>query len=426
MPFFPSLLALCLLLTTPALAQWRTYTTSNSPLHSNVVREVALDTDGSAWIATPAAVQHLVGTTWVTYTQANGLNYTSVLCLAARNGTVWVGTDKGLSRFDGTSWTNFNDPAQLPTRGGTDLAVTDVVITRDGTIWAGGSRGVVEFNGTRWTKYNRSNTLLQEEAVTALAVNDSNTLLWIGTNCNSASSGVYWRSKDAASGIELWGYERLGGNNCVHGLAMSPQAPGRVAIGTCNNSSLLLLNNGVVGPATPTSCVALDGVEVDPSNPQRVWVATESSSAGGTAPKGLLVYDGTRVVQAFNTTNSGLPSNLLSSVALTQVGSTLRAWVGTADQGLAVYESTVTAQRAAQVRLPVEVGPNPATTTLEIRTALPRYELAVYDNVGHLVQHQQVTQAGPLRLPVHALSPGLYHLRLTAAQGTSYARFQKQ
>ena len=425
MSTFYRLLALCLLSATTALAQWRTYNTSNSPLHSNVVREVAIATDGSQWIATQGAVQHLVGSTWTTYTQANGLNYTAILCIAARNGVVWVGTDRGLSRFDGATWTNFNDPAQLPTGGGLDLAITDVVIAQTGAIWVAGSRGVAQFDGTTWTKYNSANSPLKEEAVTALAVNDNNTFLWMATNCNSANSGVYWRQKDLSS-VELWGYYNLAGNNCVHGLAVNPQAPGRVVVGTCNNSSLLTVSNGVAGPAVPSSCVALDGVELDPTNPNRAWIATESIGTGGQAPKGLLVYDGARIVQEFNTTNSALPSNLLSSVALQQVGSTQRAWVGTADQGLAVYESTVMAERPAQARIPVAVLPNPATTTLEIRTELPRYELAVYDNLGHLLHQQPVTQAGSVQVPVQHWAPGLYHVRLTAAQGAGYARFVKQ
>lgn len=426
MATFYRLLALCLLSATTALAQWRTYNISNSPLHSNVVLEVAIATDGSKWIATKFAVQHLVGTAWTTYTQTNGLNYNSILCIAARDGVVWVGTDKGLCRFDGTTWTNYNDPAQLPTRGGLDLAITDVVIARTGAIWVAGSRGVAQFDGTAWTKYNSTNSYLKEEAVTALAVNDNNTLLWIATNCNSANSGVYWRSKDGPSEPELWGYNNLGGNNCVHGLAAGPQAAGRVVVGTCNSSSLLTISGGVAGPATPSNCVALDGVEQDPTNPQRAWVATESSGTGGTAPKGLLVYDGTRIVQEFNTTNSGLPSNLLSSVALEQAGGTLRAWVGTADQGLAVYESTVMAERPVQARIALAVLPNPATTTLEVRADLSRYDLAVYDNVGHLLHQQLVTQAGPVHLPVQGWAPGLYHVRLTIGQGTGYARFSKQ
>lgn len=426
MAAFYRLLALCLLSATTALAQWRTYNTSNSPLHSNVVREVAIATDGSKWVATQSAVQHLVGTTWTTYTQANGLNYTSILCIAARNGVVWVGTDKGLCRFDGTTWTNYNDPAQLPTRGGLDLAITDVVIAQTGAIWVAGSRGVAQFDGTTWTKYNSTNSYLKEEAVMALAVNDTNTLLWIATNCNSANSGVYWRSKDGATGIELWGYNNLGGNNCVHGLAVSPQTSGRVVVGTCNSSSLLTISGGVAGPATPSSCVAPDGVALDPTNPQRAWVATESIGTGGTAPKGLLVYDGTRIVQEFNTSNSGLPSNLLSSVALEQTSGLLRAWVSTADQGLAVYESTVLAERPAQTRIALAVLPNPATTALEVRTDLSRYNLAVYDNVGHLLHQQAVTQTGPVHLPLQHWAPGLYHVRLTSEQGVGYARFSKQ
>jgi len=415
-------LIICLLSINAALAQWQTLNTSNSPLHSNVVREVALDSDGSKWIATQRAVQKLSGSNWTTYTAFGSTSFNNVVCIAARNGIVWVGSDKGLSRFDGTTWTTFNDPTKLPvgTFGLNDLTINDVVVAQDGTVWLAGSRGIAQYDGTTWRKYNSSNSPLKEEAVTALALDESGNRLCIATNCNSANSGVYLYNYL----IDIWVYNNLGGTNCVHGLAVN--ATGKVFAGTCNRSGLLTLENNVVSPFTVASCVALDGVAADPSNPQRVWVATESISPSSTAPKGLLVYDGASIVQQFNTSNSSLPSNLLSSVVLEQTGGQLSAWVGTADQGLARYETTVTAQRPAQPRIVLDVLPNPASSTVEVRTDLGQYQVSVYDNTGRQLHSEQVRQAGPLHLRVQDWPAGLYHLRLTSDKGVGYARFCKQ
>jgi hypothetical protein len=385
-----------------------------------VVREVAIDANGDKWIATQRAVQKYDGSTWTTYTTANGLDYDAIGCLAVRNGVVWVGTNKGLSRFDGSSWTNINDPAKLSVGrfGASDLTINDIVVAQNGTVWLAGSRGLARFDGSTWVKFNSSNSGLQEEAVTALSLDEARNMLWIGTNCNSSQSGVYGLNTQTLA----WRYNNLGGNSCVHGVAASPN--GAVFVGTCNRSGLLVFANGIVSRFTDASCVALDGVRVDPTNPQRVWVATESFGTGPT-PRGLLVYDGSTIVQEFNRNNSGLPSSLLSGLALEPVGSRLRAWVGTADQGLAVYESVVTAQRTAQPNVAVQARPNPAADAVEIRCELSRYTLAVYDNTGRLLHHAEVSQAGPLRLPVQSWPQGLYHVRLSSAQGSGFVSFSK-
>ncbi|UOQ71535.1 ligand-binding sensor domain-containing protein [Hymenobacter cellulosilyticus] len=393
-----------LLTGTAATAQWQILNVNNSPLHSNVVREVAFDSDGSQWIATQHAVQHRRGSTWTTFTAANGLPSSNVVCLAARNGIVWVGTDKGLSRFDGTTWTHFSDPTKLPVGlfGPNDLTITELVVSQTGTVWLAGSRGLARFDGTSWTKFNSSNSGLKEDAVTSLALDETANMLWIGTNCNSTNSGVYGLHTLNFS----FRYNNLAGYNCVHGVAVNDL--GAVVVGTCNTSTLLTLDNGWVSPPTPSSCVALGGLAPDPGNPARVWVATESFGTAGTAPKGLLVYDTNRhaVVQQFNTTNSALPSSLLSSVALQQTNGRLQVWVGTADQGLAVYETVVTAQRVPKSELALALVPNPASATVEIRSDLSAYALAVYDSAGRLLHQQTAPSSGPVQLLVQAWPRG--------------------
>jgi ligand-binding sensor domain-containing protein len=416
------LLALCLLGAPAAQAQWTIYNDSNSPLHSNVVREVALAADGSKWIATQRAVQKLAGSTWTSYTAATGPAFQDIKCLAVHGNVVWVGSEQGLSRFDGTTWLTYNDPNQLPVGlfGPNDRTINDVVVRPNGTVWLAGSRGIARFDGSTWTKFNSTNSTLGSDAVTSLALDELGNTLWIGTNCVGSRSGVYALNLLSTS----WRYYGLGGNNCVHAVAVDAGS-GQLFVGTCNFSSLLTIDAGIAWPATPSSCVALGGLAVDPSQPQRVWAATESFGTGS-LPRGLLVYDGQAIVQEFNVSNSGLPSNLLSSVALEQTGGRLKAWVGTANQGLAVYETAVTAPRPARSTVELAVLPNPASTEIEVRTALTHGQLALYDNTGRLLHRQPVAAAGPSRLNVAQWPAGLYHLRVTGAQGSGYARFSKE
>ncbi|WP_400191671.1 T9SS type A sorting domain-containing protein [Hymenobacter sp. B81] len=419
------LLAALLLASIASQAQWLTLNTANSGLHSDVVREVAVADNGTLWVATQTAVQKYDGTSWTTYTQADGLDYTAIKCVAVRGTTVWVGHDRGLSRFDGTSWINFTNAADLPVGlfGGNDRTINDVVIQANGTIWLAGSRGLGRYNGTSWTKFNRANSGLNEEAVTALALDEALNTLWIGTNCLSLQSGVY-----SLNTLNLaWRYYSLPGGNCVHGLAVGNT--GTVFVGTCNASGLTTIDagTGTVGSVSVSGCVALDGVAADPTDPTRAWVVAEPMGPA-TSPRGLLAYSaqsGGSVTREFNVGNSALPSPWVTSVAVQPVGSALKVWVGTTDRGLAVYETVVTAPRPARAAVALQLLPNPATDAVEVRTDLSQYELSVYDNAGRLRHRQQVRGSQPLRLPVLGWARGLYHVRLRSEQGSGYARFSK-
>ncbi|RAK66122.1 T9SS type A sorting domain-containing protein [Hymenobacter edaphi] len=424
-PSFCLLTATLLLsgLALPARAQWQTYTTANSGLHSNVVREVTTDENGHLWVATQAAVQRFDGTTWTTYTQAHGLDYGTIKCVAARGGVVWVGHDRGLSRFDGAAWTNFTNAADLPVGlfGPTDRSITDVVIGPDGTVWLAGSRGLGRYDGSTWRKYNRSNSGLQEEAITALALDEGLNTLWIGTNCNSAQGGVYALNLTASS----WRYFNMAGRNCVHGLAVS--TAGTVFVGTCNASGLTTIDagTGTRGAVTSSGCVTLDGVAADPTDPDRAWVVAEQMGASPT-PYGLLAYDGRRgtFVEQHVPSSTGLPSHNVSSVSAQRVGSGQRVWVGTTDRGLAVYQAVVSSSRRPADAPALALSPNPATETVEVAAAPPGARLAVYDNAGRLVYAAPVA-AAPVRLDVRSWPAGLYHLRLSSAQGTRTGRLLK-
>lgn len=418
------LLALLSCLSTVAQAQWQSFTTANSGLHGNVVREVATDENGHLWVATQTAVQKYDGNTWTTYTQTNGLDYAFIKCLAVRNGVVWVGHDRGLSRFDGNAWTNFTNAADLPVGlfGANDRAINDVVIGANGTIWLAGSRGLGRYDGSTWTKYNRNNSGLNEEAITALALDEraSAPVVWIGTNCNSPQGGVYALNTASSS----WRYFNLAGRNCVHGLAVNNT--GTVFVGTCNASGLTTIDSGTgfQGTVTSSGCVALGGVANDAANEGQVWAAVEPMGPAAT-PRGLLAYNGTGITQQFNVGNSPLPSANVTTVVSQRVGNTLRVWVGTVDQGLSSYTSVINTQRHQVQLASLALRPNPATETVLIDAAESGAQLAVFDQAGRQV-HAQTIPLAAFTLDVRSWPAGLYHVRLTHGSHTRTGRLLKQ
>ena len=108
--------------------QWLTYTTANSGLPSNSVRDVLVDGAGNAWFATEAGVSvRRAAGTWETYTPANTpLPTADVNALApGSHGDVWVAHPAAFSvrHADGT-WDVY-----------TNTGAAEIAVQRDGTVW---------------------------------------------------------------------------------------------------------------------------------------------------------------------------------------------------------------------------------------------------------------------------------------------------
>ncbi|MFN3875176.1 MAG: two-component regulator propeller domain-containing protein, partial [Flavobacteriales bacterium] len=101
-------------LTLPAIAtsltvSAQTFTTWRTAdgLPTDDIRDVAVASNGTVWLATGAGVVAFNGTSFATYNTANspGLADNDVYAIAVMsNGDVWAGTDFGASRYDGAAW----------------------------------------------------------------------------------------------------------------------------------------------------------------------------------------------------------------------------------------------------------------------------------------------------------------------------------
>lgn len=128
---------------------WRRYT-KNDGLKADMVSQVALDADGSAWIGyrdafgithlTPSAgsqpkVDHV--------TVSNGLRSEKSLFLGFDNrGWLWVGTDRGVDVFHGKGWRHYGRSDGLIWD---DTNSNAFMADADGSIWIGTSKGLSRF-----------------------------------------------------------------------------------------------------------------------------------------------------------------------------------------------------------------------------------------------------------------------------------------
>lgn len=105
----------------------------------NYVVALAVDPQGVVWAGTwGAGLSRFDGTSWRTFTTADGLPGNHVFALAISAGRIWVGTNRGLASFDGTG---FHKLVQ-----GVELNVSSVftIAISEGSAWVGG------FGGATW------------------------------------------------------------------------------------------------------------------------------------------------------------------------------------------------------------------------------------------------------------------------------------
>ncbi len=183
--------------------QWTTYTTANSRLSHNVVRDIAIGPDGAVWITTQAGLNVVSANTWTVYYTTHGLPANDTTRLLFVGNVLWMGSTLGLMALDwnGTPH-NRDDDQQAIFRyyntGLIDDRISALSVDAVGRIWIGTNRmtvdgewgagvSVLNFAGTpftldddKWTSFTSYSELVSG-SIRAL-VQSGPSAVWIGTN----------------------------------------------------------------------------------------------------------------------------------------------------------------------------------------------------------------------------------------------------
>jgi ligand-binding sensor domain-containing protein len=218
---------------------------------------------------------------WTVYDTSNsGLPKNDINAIAIdASGNKWIGTNGGLAKFDGVTWTVYT----ISNSGLPSNYINSIAIDTSGNKWIGTSFGLAKFDGATWTVYNDTNSGLPEKYILSMAI-DAGENLWIGTSHRGLAKfdGAAWTVyNDSISGLRYKG----------------------------------------------VWSIAIDGS----GNP---WIGTFfSGSSLHTSVFGLAKFDGT-AWRVYDTSNSGLPDNWVSSIAIDGSGN---KWIGT-NGGLAKFD----------------------------------------------------------------------------------------
>jgi ligand-binding sensor domain-containing protein len=142
-----------------------------------MVWSIAVDKVGHRWFGTwGSGVSEFDGSTWTTYTPADGLVDDWVHSIAVdAAGHRWFGTNIGVSEFDGSAWTNYTSAGGEEFEPVYAIAIDDQDRKWFGT-WGG---GVSALDGSTWTTYTTADGLASD--IVRSIVIDELGHRWFGT-----------------------------------------------------------------------------------------------------------------------------------------------------------------------------------------------------------------------------------------------------
>ncbi|MGE5457627.1 MAG: PEGA domain-containing protein [Methanococcaceae archaeon] len=170
---------------------WLNFNSVNSPLPSNFLNSVAIDNNGTKWIATENGGLTLYdGKTWTIYNTSNSpLPENSIVKIAFENNKAWIATKtRGIVSFDGQIWHRYN----TSNSGLKNDNITTIACDYSGNKWIGTSAGLYKFDGTQWTYFGTENSEIPGDYINSIFI-DQYQNKWISTTQGLATFNNVWR-----------------------------------------------------------------------------------------------------------------------------------------------------------------------------------------------------------------------------------------
>jgi ligand-binding sensor domain-containing protein len=313
--------------------RWAWFDSTGQALPYDYVTSLAVDTGGNVLVGTwVGGLTIFDGSNWKTCNDVSGdhlpSNRVFSICFD-KNSIAWIATYDGAARFDGKEWQT------VLTEDGKRLTRTyDIAAYRDNSVLIASESGLALFDGTKCTITNLQEAGAARYRPVRLVTVDSANHVWVTTN---------------PTGIDSWN-QPGGGLNYYDGASWKTYTKDNSSIPSDNVSALCTAPGGNLwvgfGPYGyfGDTCARFDGKEWSPYTPATpgfpqgiatdftvdkkgdLWMSmrpfrgTDYTLAGGCLAR---LAGSTWTV--FDSTNSGLPSNTISNVAIDSEGV---VWIG--------------------------------------------------------------------------------------------------
>lgn len=344
-----------------ATGEFAFYDESNSALETNQIWRIAVDDAGVVWLGAQNALYKIDGEHWTIYDQrevlASQFPSGELRGLAVANdGTLWIGSNQGeichfdpvrvqcraffagdagmvageltsltigsngaiyyttdgggVSMFDGEAWRAFIVPDQ-PLLGNSVHALAQ---GGDGAIWIASEAGLQRTDAatgamlSQFTQDNADLSSLETEVLHPAAEGG----MWFGALGASYFNGFSWKNYTMADGLA---------GSLIRAIATDSQ--GRTWFGT--ESGLSIWNGSTFFNLTRENGLPSDNISALLASGDVMWIG----AMGG----GLFRFEKNQL-QLFNTQNSNLPSDTITTIAQDRTGALLVGHIG----GLAYFD----------------------------------------------------------------------------------------
>ncbi|MBN2778654.1 MAG: T9SS type A sorting domain-containing protein [Bacteroidales bacterium] len=278
------------------------------------VRSLEQDINGNVWIGTIAGITRFDGTSFTSFTSADGLGGNIIYDICAHSsGDVYAATSGGLSVFNGSVWTNYTMGDGLPSN-----TIWSVEEDNANQIWVGTSdMGVSYFDGVNWNPLSVGNGLISAGVKVIFA--DRNNNIWFGTgNGLSMYDGSTFKNFNTSTGLP--------------GLLIND-------IIQLYNGNIAIATNGGLGVYNFSSWTSITTAQGLPTAnilalrqdyAQNLWMG---------ASLGLIKYDWSSFTT--HNYNDGLVNDVVSKIIITEAGDN-KIWAASPFNGLTVFDQADT------------------------------------------------------------------------------------
>jgi hypothetical protein len=417
-------------LTVPLKTAWQVYNTTNSPIPSNRIRNIAIDGLGAVWIGTAWGLARKVDTVWTIFDSSTtfppaldlmrqGIYHPWYLNIEAMDvddsGHIWISSGGWLCRYSDSNWTGYKTGAD---------EISSISIDHSGKIWtvSMGRLGMFDTSSRSWSFFSTDNSDMHIQTVQLVKVGFDNALWVDGTGSQGLVrlKGGYWTyySVDSVG---------VGGANQAY-LRDSSEVwfvDGDGASRYNGYWERYVSAYDTVFPSRYPACIAFAGSG-------NKWVG--QNSFVGAESSGLVKFYGSSC-DIYNILNSGLPDDNISCLRIDSMG---YVWVGTEYGGVAVLDGSVSGYSRPPTRIndiagvfhAVEIRfmsyPNPARTS--VVTHLNNFwpgavRVSLLDQLGRVVlsRSKSIDMYGAVfDLNVSTVRSGAYIVRVENAGRTAF------
>ncbi len=399
-------------------AQWTNYTGSGSPIlpGTNIPLVSCDDENEMVYLFSYDTSYHF-------YTISNISGFThyapfdawldtipTIKDMKNRNGILWCVAEKGLYKFQMGVWSYVAFPAQFSS------GYNGLHVMKDNSVWLTGGPGQKGFShyqaGKGWTYYNSTThpAFEQDMWLMDLKMDETDSVIWVGTNCVSGKSGVYSLNlKDNSITYYDNGNQKY---SCIHAVA---PVKGKTFVGSANFSSVRILQNGVFTQSLDAPKVRwVTEMRADPADHDVVWVLTDY---------GLMNFKDTANYTLFDTLNSPL-KGYGNELTIRKKGTdSAEVFVGTT-KGLYAYSYKLNRTQTGleqKVSNDVAVWPNPTAGAVYFRfkgslTLQPQVNIYQVNGKQVSIMLEQ-TETG-LMADLSALPAGIYYAQIRLGEET--------